>query len=120
MTVERRYLGTATSTMQFSRSMGGTLGVSVMGAALTAGLASNLAASNMDPKLVSQILDPIQSSNVVINAGARLAMANAITAVFVIAFIGAALSLVSVFFAPTVELKEKGSVEESPALLSAD
>ncbi|MCE7861692.1 MAG: DHA2 family efflux MFS transporter permease subunit, partial [Chloroflexi bacterium CFX2] len=29
--VYRRYLGTATSTMQFSRSMGGTLGVSVMG-----------------------------------------------------------------------------------------
>src|SRR6266498_4061008 len=37
-TVERRYLGTATSTMQFSRSIGGTLGVSVMGAALSARL----------------------------------------------------------------------------------
>jgi Na+/melibiose symporter-like transporter len=28
--VDRRYLGTATSTLQFSRSIGGTLGVSVM------------------------------------------------------------------------------------------
>lgn len=39
--VERRNLGTATSTLQFSRSMGGTLGVSVMGAALSMRLASN-------------------------------------------------------------------------------
>jgi MFS family permease len=119
-TVERRYLGAATSTMQFSRSMGGTLGVSVMGAALASRLATNLTASNLDPTIVSQILDPIQSSNVVINAGARLAMADAITAVFVIAFIAAALSLVSVFFAPTVELKEKPAVDESAALVSAD
>src|SRR5687767_12281001 len=34
--VKRRQLGTATSTLQFSRSIGGTLGVSVMGAALSA------------------------------------------------------------------------------------
>src|ERR1041385_7007709 len=40
--VERRQLGTATSTLQFSRSIGGTLGVSVMGAALSARLASHL------------------------------------------------------------------------------
>jgi len=119
--VERRYLGVATSTMQFSRSMGGTLGVSVMGAALTARLASNLAASNLDLELVSQLLDPIPGADVVINEGARLALADAITAVFVIAFIAAALSLVSVFFAPKMELKEKTSVsEENPALVSAD
>jgi len=117
--VERRYLGTATSTMQFSRSMGGTLGVSVMGAALSARLAANLSASNLDPELVSQLLDPLPGLELVINEGARIAMAGAISLVFVIAFIAAALSLVSVFFAPNTELKEK-TRESEPALVSAD
>src|ERR1041385_540304 len=58
-TVERRYLGTATSTLQFSRSIGGTLGVSVMGAALSARLVSNLSASGMDLSIVDQLLDPV-------------------------------------------------------------
>ncbi len=117
--VERRYLGTATSTMQFSRSMGGTLGVSVMGAALSARLAANLAASNLDPELVSQLLEPTAGLDLAINQGARLALADAITAVFVIAFIAAAFALASVFIAPTVELKEKPA-EGEPVLVSAD
>jgi len=114
-TVERRYLGTATSMMQFSRSMGGTLGVSVMGATLTA----RLAAASLDPKLVSGLLDPVSGSSVVINDGARVALAGAISAVFVIAFIAAAFALVSVFFAPTVELQEKTAEGES-VMMSAD
>jgi len=117
--VERRYLGTATSTMQFSRSMGGTLGVSVMGAALSARLAANLSAANLDPALVSQLLDPLPGAELVINEGARIAMAGAISLVFVIAFIAAALALVSVFIAPNTELKEK-TTEGEPVLLSAD
>lgn len=40
--VERSKLGIATSLNQFSRSIGGALGVAVMGAVLTAGLASQL------------------------------------------------------------------------------
>ena len=117
--VERRYLGTATSTMQFSRSMGGTLGVSVMGAALSARLAASLSAANLDPALVSQLLDPLPGAELVINEGARIAMAGAISLVFVIAFIAAALALVSVFIAPNQELKEKAT-EGEPALVSAD
>jgi EmrB/QacA subfamily drug resistance transporter len=121
-TVERRHLGTATSTMQFSRSMGGTLGVSVMGAALSARLASNLAASNLDLELVSQLLEPVPNAQVVINEAARLALADAIIAVFFIAFIAAALALGSVFFTPKMELKEQTAAanEDNPALVSAD
>ena len=97
------------------------MGVSVMGAALGAPLASNLAASHLDLELVSQLLDPAPGSEVVVNEAARLALADAITAVFVIAFIAAALALVSVFFTPKMELKEKpAAAEESPALVSAD
>lgn len=120
-TVERRYLGTATSTLQFSRSMGGTLGVSVMGAALSARLATNLAASNLNLEMVSGLLDPLPGTDVVINEGARLALADAITAVFVIAFIAAAFALGSVFFTPKMELRDKPVTgEDKSVLVSAD
>ena len=105
--VERRDLGTATSTLQFSRSIGGTLGVSVMGAALSIRLASNLSASGLDPKLVTQLLDPLPGSQLVVDAGVRLAMADSIHLVFVIAFVSAVLGLASVFFTPHQDLKEK-------------
>jgi len=117
--VERRYLGTATSTMQFSRSIGGTLGVSVMGAALSLRLASELTASGLDASLVSQLLNPVPGSEALINAGVRIAMANAIDLVFMIAFIAAALSLVIAFLTPRTQLKEKAAESES-ALVSAD
>ena len=117
--VERRKLGTATSTLQFSRSIGGTLGVSVMGASLSARLASNFIASHLDPELVRQLLDPLPGSQVVIEEGARLAMADAIHLVFVIAFVAAALALVTVFFTPHKELIEK-LPERGPSPLSAD
>ena len=120
--VERRFLGTATSTMQFSRSIGGTLGVSFMGAALTTRLASNLSASGLDLELVQQLLDPLPGSEAVIDQGLRLAVANAINLVFVIAFVAAALSLITVFFTPRIDLKEKkaSTTEEAPVSISAD
>ncbi len=114
--VERRQLGTATSTLQFSRSIGGTLGVSVMGAALSARLASNLIASHLDLELVRQLLDPLPGSEVVIAEGARAAMADAIHLVFVIAFIAAAFAMITVLFTPHKELSEQ--LEPTP--ISAD
>ncbi|HSK89441.1 MAG TPA: MDR family MFS transporter [Anaerolineales bacterium] len=117
--VKRRQLGTATSTLQFSRSMGGTLGVSVMGAALSARLASNLIASGLDLSLVRQLLDPLPGSQISLAEGARAAMADAIHIVFVIAFFAAALALVTVFFTPRTELTE-GSPERDAPPVSAD
>ena len=113
-TVERRQLGTATSTMQFSRSIGGTLGVSVMGAALSARLASNLSASGLDPELVSQLLEPLPGAEAVVNEGARIAVADAITLVFFLAFIAAVLALIATFFSPRTKLKERIEVEPLP------
>ena len=99
--------------------MGGTLGVSVMGAALSARLASNLIASDLDPDLVRQLLDPLPGSQVVIEEGVRVAMADAIHLVFVIAFVAAALAMVTVFFTPHKELTDQlPEGEVSP--LSAD
>jgi EmrB/QacA subfamily drug resistance transporter len=117
--VERRQLGTATSTMQFSRSIGGTLGVSVMGAALSARLASSLSASGLDPKLVAQLLDPVPGSGILVDSGVRLAMADAIHLVFLIAFVAAAFGLIATFFTPHKALTESTS-ESEPSLISAD
>lgn len=118
-TVERRQLGVATSTLQFSRSIGGTLGVSVMGAALSARLASNITASGLDPKLVSQLLDPLPGAQAVVNEGARIAVADAVTVVFFFAFIAAGLALTATFFSPRTALKER-SVSSEPVQTSMD
>lgn len=117
--VERKHLGTATSMLQFSRSIGGTLGVSVMGAALSLKLASNLSASGLDPSLVTQLLEPSSGSGILINEGVRAAMANAIQLIFIIAFVAAVLGLISAFFAPRKELVERPT-ESEPLPISAD
>ncbi len=51
--VRRDMLGAATATLQFSRNIGGTLGVSVMGAIFAANATANLMAQNIDPSSVS-------------------------------------------------------------------
>jgi MFS family permease len=117
--VQRRQLGTATSTLQFSRSIGGTLGVSVMGAALSARLTTNLLASGLDLDLVRQLLDPLPGAEVVIAEGARAAMAAGIHLVFLIAFVAAALAMITVLFTPRTELTERLSERERSAV-SAD
>lgn len=122
-TVERRQLGTATSTIQFSRSIGGTLGVSAMGAALGMRLASNLSASGLNPKLVSQLLDPVPGAEAVMDSNLRFAVADAISIVFIIALAAAALALVTVlFFTPRIQLADKSSstAEDAPAPMIAD
>ena len=102
--VERRNMGTATSTLQFSRSIGGTLGVSVMGAALSFRLASALAAAGLDPNAVSvdELIDPLPTADpsAVLEVALRGALASAIQVVFIIALVAAALALVVTFFAP--------------------
>jgi EmrB/QacA subfamily drug resistance transporter len=118
-TVEKRHLGTATSTLQFSRSMGGTLGVSVMGAALSIRLASNLAASGLDPKLVAALLDPLGPQSVAVDAGVRLALADAIHVVFVIALAAAALGFLAVLFTPRIDLKDRSSAPREGESLGA-
>ena len=90
-----------------------------MGAALSAHLAASLLASHLDLDLVRQLLDPLPGSEVVIAEGARAAMADAIHLVFVIAFVAAALAMVTVLFTPHKELSEPSS-EREPAPISAD
>lgn len=96
-TVEKRSMGVATSTLQFSRSIGGTLGVSVMGAALSGWLISNLKAAGLESAAVSvnSLLNPVaqSASSALSNEALKDALAGAIQGVFVIAFVAAALGL---------------------------
>ncbi len=120
-TVERRYLGTATSMLQFSRSMGGTVGVSVMGAALSLRLISNLRAEGLDTSIVSRLLDPVTGAGGVDSTGIAQAMTSAMHSVFVIAFAAAFLGLAAAFLAPHRELEETTQAAEADVnLASAD
>ncbi|MEZ4864620.1 MAG: MDR family MFS transporter [Caldilineaceae bacterium] len=102
--VRKRDLGTATSTLQFSRSIGGTLGVSVMGAVLSLRLTAALLQAGIDPTAVSlnSLLDPLASDNATasLDGALRFALANAIQGVFFIAFVAAVLGLLVSLPAP--------------------
>jgi MFS family permease len=104
-TVRPRDMGAATSTLQFSRSIGGALGVSVMGVALSFRLASRLAEAGLDPAAISvdSLIDPVAqaASSMAMEGTLRTALAGAIQGVFVIAFIVAALGLLATTFAPS-------------------
>ncbi len=108
--VPRPVLGTATSTLTFSRSIGGVLGVSVMGALLSIGLAANLAAAGLDPATVTldSLLDPLarSSSSVAIEGTLRGALAQAIQGVFMTALVAAVLGLVATALAPSGQIAQ--------------
>lgn len=104
--VERRHLGAATSTVQFSRTIGGTLGVSVMGAVLTLRLTAGLRAAGQDVSIIQQLLNPTPGSQLAIAEAARLVMADSVNLVFIIAFMAALLGLITIFFAPRRNLTD--------------
>jgi EmrB/QacA subfamily drug resistance transporter len=108
--VEKRSLGTATSTLQFSRSMGGTLGVSVMGVFLTMRLTNALVAAGLDPNAISldSMIEGAESAATTVTGPMREAMAVAIQGVFVLAFIAAALGLIATAFAPAGRVGQLG------------
>jgi len=107
-TVPRNQLGAATSTLTFSRSIGGTLGRSLMGVYLSSQLAGFLQAAGIDPSRVSldSLVDPIATSSALGSTAAALegslrqALAVAIANLFLIAFAAALAGTVVVLFAP--------------------
>jgi MFS family permease len=117
-TVERRFLGTATSTVQFSRSIGGVLGVSVMGAVLSMRLSANLLAAGIDPAKVSlnSLLDPLAqaSASASLDAALRVALAGAIQSVFLLAFIAAAIGLAATALAPAGRIAQLAARRPQP------
>jgi Na+/melibiose symporter-like transporter len=115
--VPRRFLGTATSTLQFSRSIGGVLGVSVMGVVLSTRLAANLQAAGLDPASVSlnSLLDPLaRSTTSSMDVALRSALAGAVQSVFVLALIAAAIGLVATALAPAGRIAQLAAQQPQP------
>jgi EmrB/QacA subfamily drug resistance transporter len=113
-----RYLGTATSTLQFSRSIGGTLGVSVMGAILSYRLATTLAATGLDPNVVQQLLEPVGETGAAIEGTLRIALAGAIREIFVIALVAVVLGWIVTALTPAGQIAdlaaERGRAAKEP------
>ncbi len=109
--VPRRVLGTATAGVQFSRSIGGTLGVSIMGVILTAGLAANLAAAGVDANSIAlgELINPdaFSASAGALDASVRDALAGAISSVFIAALVAAVLALGVTALAPRERLARR-------------
>ena len=113
--VERSQLGTATSLNQFSRAIGGALGVAIMGAVLTAGLAAQLqkaAVGENSVLTVEQAAAYASNPNALIDPNAKAslpvetlsvlqeAMASAIHPVFWVGAFASILALFATFMLP--------------------
>jgi len=107
-TVKKSDLGAATSTLQFSRSIGGTLGVSILGAYLSSSLASRLLVAGIDPSTISlnSLIDPLASASLTLEGPLRSALAVTIAHMFIIAFIAALAGLLAVLFAPPGKISQ--------------
>lgn len=110
-TARRADLGTVTSMLQFSRSVGGAVGVSVMGVVLSARLAAVLRSEGIDPASVAldRLMDPLGRSAAgaaALDALLRGALVGGVRAVFVLATVAALAALAAVALAPTVGLTQ--------------
>ena len=116
--VPRQQLGAATSTLQFSRSMGGTIGVSIFGTVMAARLADGIQAAGLTGKVDPQAL---LEAGAVIPANVLQALkgslAEAIAAVFLMAFLAtfAALLAVVILAPKPAEAAEKVEMPEAAA-----
>jgi EmrB/QacA subfamily drug resistance transporter len=109
--VRRDMLGTATSTLTFSRNIGATVGVSVMGAILATRVTANLLADGIDPARVplSSLLSGAESSLGAIGPEVVAAIGAAIGSVFVAALIAAVFALLVTLAAPRERIADRGA-----------
>ncbi len=132
--VEKSKLGVATSLNQFSRSIGGAIGVAVMGAILTASLATELnkAASDNGVLTSEQAQEFASNPNALIEPTAKAAistetlgvlqssLARAIHPVFWSGAIMAGLGLIVVLFLPKDKLREEETPVDGERLIMAE
>jgi EmrB/QacA subfamily drug resistance transporter len=131
--VDRTKLGVATSLNQFSRAIGGALGVAIMGAVLTVGLASHLrtAASKSGGAISIEQAEAYASNpNALIEPTAKAgvpsetldilqsALAGAIHPVFWVGALMSALGFVVVLFLPKPEPPEEAGVDGEKMLMA--
>lgn len=88
--------GVATSATQLFRSLGGTLGVALLGSILHLGLTRRLAEAGLDPSAVGSLLDPSARAVGAAGDGLRAALGGALEPVFALIAAFAAVTLVIV------------------------
>jgi EmrB/QacA subfamily drug resistance transporter len=100
--VPRQSLGIATATLQFSRNVGGAIGVSVMGVILALRLASGLVGAGIDPGSISLSgLIERTAGPVVPNLETlRNSLATAMRSIFIAALLAAIAAWIITSFAP--------------------
>ncbi|MBI5649027.1 MAG: MFS transporter [Chloroflexi bacterium] len=110
--VPRQSLGAATATVQFSRSIGGTIGVSVLGVILAIQFASAMTGAGLDPDTVSlsALLDADSNASAAQLGPVRAAIAVAVQSVFVATFIVAIGAWIVTTFAPRGRIGAKSPV----------
>jgi EmrB/QacA subfamily drug resistance transporter len=97
--------GVATSSTQLFRSLGGTIGVALLGSILHVGLTGRITAAGLDPSAVGSLLAPSAGSAGVADLGLRAALGSALQPVFGLTFLlAAATLLLVVVFARDVKL----------------
>jgi EmrB/QacA subfamily drug resistance transporter len=106
--VPKESLGVATSTVQFSRSIGGTLGVSILGALLSSRLATHLMEAGMDPTTVSldSLLSNVSGASAAMEGPLRQALAASMGNMFILACAAAVAALIAVAFTPEGKLTQ--------------
>lgn len=135
--VPQRYLGVATSSTQFFRSIGGAIGLAVLGAFMVSRFKSGLSTSLppesldrvvtgaganpnalVDPGSLSRLRESLSSfpPDVVerVLGGLRTALAGAIGDVFLVTFVVIAVALVAVLFIKEIPLTKRGSGGGNP------
>jgi EmrB/QacA subfamily drug resistance transporter len=111
-TVERSKLGTATSTLQFSRSIGGAFGIGIMGAILSAIVVTNLVAAGLDASTSLNSLIDSPGSDPAVQAMLRDALSAGIRGVFIVGFIASALGLLVTLLAPRGRIAQMSAERE--------
>jgi predicted MFS family arabinose efflux permease len=114
--VPRQSMGTATSTLQFSRNIGGSIGISALGVVLTLRLSESLTKVGLDPKQVSlgALLDPATGAAAAL-APLRDSLAGAVQTLFVLAFFVTLGAWAAVLFAPRGMIAVKKDERETAA-----
>ena len=118
--VQRKAMGTATATVQFSRNIGGTLGVSVMGVILSVQLAANLRAAGVVGAAatglsIDTLLGPAghATASPAIDNILRIALTGALQSVFLAALIAAVAGLAVTMLAPRGEVMRTRPASEA-------
>lgn len=123
--VQRRDLGVATSALQFFRNIGGTLGAAIAGTLMSTRLVAGVDA-RMTPEIAEQLPPSGLDVNDILNPSAlghlspevgellRLALADAMHAVFVIVPVLALCSLVATLFIKALPLADAFTTPEEP------